>query len=241
MKTKRTIHLVYQIGIANVFAKSPTPTRAPDAQHTAKYSVILHALQFAELHVSKELTKERFVILRALDLVCTDSDFNFDRALLLHAENAALLAERDRLRAALTDAKAINRANYDAANGYMVLCDTLRSALVRADSQFDLMAGYGLPGESADLCFRSMKDIASDAKRETSAALSATPPAAPSEAEQVNGELLKALTETADQLEDLIEATEGLSGLDTVQQDALANSRVVLRKVARAAQAKGGK
>jgi hypothetical protein len=46
-------------------------------------------------------------------------------------------------------------------------------------------------------------------------------------------ELLKALTETTDQLEDLIEATEGLSGLDEFQKDALANSRVVLRVVAR--------
>lgn len=51
-------------------------------------------------------------------------------------------------------------------------------------------------------------------------------------------DLLKALNETADQLEDLIEATEGLSGLDQFQKDALANSRVVLRVVARAAIAK---
>lgn len=50
--------------------------------------------------------------------------------------------------------------------------------------------------------------------------------------------LVAALTETADQLEDLIEATEGLSGLDTFQQDALVNSRVVLRSVARAVIAK---
>lgn len=46
-------------------------------------------------------------------------------------------------------------------------------------------------------------------------------------------DLLAALVETADQLEDLIEAVEGLSGLDSFHKDALANSRVVLRAVAR--------
>jgi hypothetical protein len=64
-------------------------------------------------------------------------------------------------------------------------------------------------------------------------------PAEPSqlskEITSINGELLKALVETADQLEDLIEATEGIIGLDTFQKDALANSRVVLRAVARKA------
>lgn len=51
--------------------------------------------------------------------------------------------------------------------------------------------------------------------------------------------LMKALIETADQLEDMIEAFEGLEGLDSFHRDTLANSRVVLGKVARAAIAKG--
>lgn len=67
-------------------------------------------------------------------------------------------------------------------------------------------------------------------------------PAAPSQLSQeiarINSDMRAALTETADQLEDMIEAFEGLAGLDSFQKDTLANSRVVLRAIARKALAK---
>lgn len=50
--------------------------------------------------------------------------------------------------------------------------------------------------------------------------------------------LVNALTETTEGLEDLIEAMEGIIGLDSFQQDTLANCRVILGAVARKALAK---
>lgn len=71
--------------------------------------------------------------------------------------NRELVRTLDKLSAQLTTAKAEREAG-------------LR-ALVHAEARFGLLAGYGLPGDSNDINYECMKEIAEEARRDARAAI----------------------------------------------------------------------
>lgn len=195
---------------------STTPKPAPEvAQHTPvkHWRLVTNCGEDYPAFPALVYEGAQLIAMIATDQMGPETRDDYHAALIasaptLQAENAALVAERNELHAMHQEQACVGESLRDtlarlrrAADNACAERDRLRIALARADSQFDLLAFYGLPGKSADLCFRSMKDIAIDAKRETSAALTGTTPAPASAAETVNEDLVEAATRLAARME----------------------------------------